>query len=204
MHEFIADERRLFKEAIGITSRCLRFIQQFSSSPYGWFTKRIRDVHSSAFLSLILASGFQMDAELADSAWTVLDQLFPIDARTGNLVQTGLSETLFGKVLIKARQKRDVYSGPAMHNVATGSHHTYPGAMAAYVPATLPTTSASGAFQSSGTLFEDFDSMMQDPWSSGLSGMEPPYGSWVCISPVFFHDSSSLFKSAPFLPSSSF
>ncbi|KAF2658318.1 hypothetical protein K491DRAFT_276236 [Lophiostoma macrostomum CBS 122681] len=170
----------LFNEAIAISSRCLQFIQQFSSSPYGWFTKRIRDVHSSAFVSLILASGYQVNTELANNAWTVLDQLFPIDTRTGTLLQKGLSKTFFGKVLCKARLRRDIFRGQAMQTAAGAAHHPYSAAMTVHTTTPLPTTvGANVSFPTSGNLFEDFDALMQDPlWSPGLASMENPYGPW--------------------------
>jgi hypothetical protein len=144
-------------------------------------------VHSSAFLSLILASGYQVNTDLVNNAWNVLDQLFPTDTSTGKLLQKGLIKTFFGKVLSKARLRRDVYREQTMQTGAGSGHHTYPAPMSVPTAATLPTTVGGGvAFPTSGNLFEDLDAMMQDPlWSPGLAGMENPYGPWVCYFPSY-------------------
>ncbi|KAF2262574.1 hypothetical protein CC78DRAFT_316628 [Lojkania enalia] len=181
-----SETTKLFREATSLAARSLNLIHQYSNTPYSWYTKHFREVYSSSFLAFNLASDHEWGSELTLSAWSVLDQLFPVDS-TGRLVEHGLSGSVLGKVLIKARVRRDFRSGDSrsqglqhqgMHATVRGDH---PGYSATMAPHNIPTTGAGmGNFPPSANLFEDFDALMQEPlWSAGLSGVDNPFGSWV-------------------------
>ncbi|KAF1996052.1 hypothetical protein P154DRAFT_328190 [Amniculicola lignicola CBS 123094] len=180
------EHTRLFRDAISLSGRSLALLSQYSTSPYSWYTKRLREVYTSSCLAFSLASGRSMDQQDLNSAWSVLDQLYPVDA-TGRLVEQGISGSALGKVLLKARVRKEpqlagsnahALRNQVMHS-ATGNIHEYTTTMAGPSTVTLPTSTEGGTFQSSGNMFEDFDALMHDPlWSSGLTGMEHPYVSW--------------------------
>ncbi|KAF2876440.1 hypothetical protein BDV95DRAFT_602419 [Massariosphaeria phaeospora] len=197
--ERVTEVIRLFRDAISLATRILALIHQYSNSPYSWYTKRLREAYTSSFLALCLASGQYTDVEDMNAAWSVLDQLFPID-NSGKHVEHGLSGSLFGKVLAVARVRRgtqlrnphgqELREQP-LHAVATGKVHqnSYPASLAQHAAANLPTTTSSvGTYQSSGNFFEDFDAIMQDPmWSASMGSVDNTYGSWVCPSSSSMH-----------------
>lgn len=167
---------------MGLVTRVLTLIQQYNSSPYCWYTKRIADIYTSAFLALNLAAGRHIDHESAIMAWSALDQLYP-PGSAGTLVEPCIAQCPFGKLLANARARRQQLQvsstqelrAQAMHAAAGGGPHAFSSSMA-------PPASAAGmpGYQSSGNMFADFDAMMQDPmWPHGMAGMDSPYGSWV-------------------------
>lgn len=184
-----ANWNRLFHDAIGLATRILALIHQYANSPYSWYLKRLRDVYTSSFMALNIASGQHIDEESASLAISVLGQLYPIDT-TGRFLEQGLYKTIFGKALIRARMRRELQlrgsssqdirsqalQVPTAHNPQILS-----ASLAPHTGTTLPTSVASvGAYQTSGNIFEDFDAIMHDPlWSPDLAGADNTYGSWV-------------------------
>ena len=168
----------------------MSLIHQYANSPYSWYTKRFKDVHTSAFLAIGLASSQPLNEEYISLACSVLGQLYPFDASTGNFLDHSLSKSAFGKLLMKARAAREFQLQPpssqvlrtqAMQAAAGADPSVFSRNMTAQVASTFPTSTAGvGAFQSTGNLFEDFDAIMQDPlWTPDLGGTDNPYGPWV-------------------------
>ncbi|KAF2737800.1 hypothetical protein EJ04DRAFT_86987 [Polyplosphaeria fusca] len=168
------DERdEMFRDAIIFSVRCLTLIHNYTSSPFSWYTKRLRDVYTSSFLALCLASQQITDHELTNSAFSALTQLYPGD-ESGVFTEHGLAGSTLGRLLQKARMTRHLRIGQTIHS---GFSTT----MAEHATATMPTSGdAMTAFQPTGNLFEDFESIIQEPlWSAGLSGVDNPFGNWV-------------------------
>lgn len=98
------------------------------------------------------------------------------------MADTGLSESLLGKILATARLKRNLQSrNPNTQELRDQAMHAAVGG-GGYAPATSSAAhlGTMGAFQPTGNLFEDFDAIMQDPlWATSLGGGDSNYGSWV-------------------------
>lgn len=176
---------------MSLGGRSLTLIHTYSTSPFSWYTKRLRDAYSSAYIAFTIAAEkalgnqYQIVRDVF-TGYAVLDQLFPVDA-SGRLLEHGISKSALGRLLSRTRLKKD-FSSPdpdgsqireqAMNAAAGTPFPTTPvpqsSVSSAAGPAPMP------AFQSSGNIFEDFDAIMADPvWSPGMSGMENPYGQWV-------------------------
>lgn len=151
-------------------------MHQYSSSPYNWYTRRIRDVYSCSFLAVVLSSDHQLSGEDTGAAWSVLDQLFPVDAAERSM-EPGMRETLLEKIVTKARMNKDLrvhipvvphVGEQVMHSSAGG----YPAHIAAQPPATSPANFGQRtAFQPTGNIFEDWDSLVQEQiWPGTLPG----------------------------------
>jgi hypothetical protein len=141
-------------------------------------------------MAVCLASDVvHLEPEDMNSAWSILQQLFPVES-IGSATEPGISKSLLGKVLLKVRARRNIGTqnsnthslrDQALYAAAGSSHHTYSSTMASHLPVTL-TTAVEGVsnLQSSGNLFEDYDAIMQDSSSwPGLEGVDNSYGSWV-------------------------
>jgi hypothetical protein len=134
---------------------------------------------------MVLASDHPINHEDTNAAWAVLDQLFAIDA-SGNTMESGVRDTLLGKVLAKARVNRaSQVQTPIPHHIREQAIHAPPGS---FPPQLLPHPAASSSansnlghpnsFQTSGNLFEDWDALMQEPvWPGGIPVTDTNY--WV-------------------------
>jgi hypothetical protein len=141
-------------------------------------------------MAVCLASDVvHLEPEDMNSAWSILQQLFPVES-IGSVTEPGISKSLLGKVLLKIRTRRSMGTpnantqslrNQAIYAATGSSHHNYSSTMASHLPVTLTAgVDDVGNFQSSGTLFEDYDAIMQDPSSwPGLEGVDNSYGSWV-------------------------
>jgi hypothetical protein len=173
---------RLYRDAIIFSVRSLTIMHNYTSSPFSWYTKRLRDVYTSSFLALGLASRQMNDHELMNSASSALLQLYPIED-SGSFAEHGLDGSALGRLLQKAKESRHALLGvvrPA-HIAIGGAQQAYPTRLTSHTPTTLATSSDTmTTFQSSGNLFEDFETMIQEPlWSAGLSAVDNPFGNWV-------------------------
>jgi len=178
---FHTDMNSIFHEALQLATRCVALAHQYSNSPYSWYTRRIREIYSSSFLAMVLASDRPISHEDTNAAWAVLNQLFSTDAN-GNTLDSGVQDTLLGKVLEKARTKRGLQiQAPVVHHLREQTMHASTGN---YPPQLLPhpvipaSANSGNAFQTSGNLFEDWDALMQEPvWSGGIPVTDTNY--WV-------------------------
>ncbi|KAF2645722.1 hypothetical protein P280DRAFT_128144 [Massarina eburnea CBS 473.64] len=152
----------IFHDALQLATRCAALSHQYSASPLCWYTRRIREASSCSFLALVLASDLHISHEATNAAWAVLDQLFVPDSN-GETMEPGLRSSLIGKVLAKARMRRET-GGYQMH-------------MAQYPPISSPANlGRTATFQPSGNLFEDWDALMQEPiWPAGVSAADHSY-----------------------------
>lgn len=121
---------------------------------------------------MVLASEQQLKAEDTNAAWSVLDQLFPIDA-SQRPMEPGMRETLLEKIVAKARIKKDM----RIH-IPVGSHlgeqtlHPPSGAYPQMPPVTSPSNFEQRTpYQTSANIFEDWDALVQDQiWPGSLPG----------------------------------
>jgi hypothetical protein len=166
----------MFHEALQLATRCVALAHQYSNSPYSWYTRRIREIYSSSFLAMVLASDRPMSPEDTNAAWAVLNQLFSSDAN-GNTLDSGVRDTLLGKVLEKARARRGLQvQTPAVQHIHT-STGSYPPQLLPH-PAVPSSTNPGHSFHTSGNLFEDWDALMQEPvWPGGIPVTDTNY--WV-------------------------
>ncbi|KAF2702885.1 hypothetical protein K504DRAFT_188077 [Pleomassaria siparia CBS 279.74] len=180
---------KLFREATSLATRGLSISHQYSGTPYSWYTKYLRDTYTTSFMAVCLASeAVLIEPEELHSAWSVLQQLFPLEA-TPSVAEASVSKSLFSKVLLKVRARHEttfraasshVMRGQAIYTAAGDIHH-FPTSMSTNLPVSLPTrVGGVGTFQSSGNLFEDFDAIMQEPlWAPTLENVDNGYdGSW--------------------------
>jgi hypothetical protein len=183
-----ADFASLFQEATALALRSLSLIHQYSTSPYGWYTKRLRDIYTSAYLALNLMSGRHISSRDANSAWSALDQLFPVDI-SGRLIEHGVARSAFGRVLMQARMSRQHLStatiaqelqGQALPGTSSGGHHAFAASLAPHAAISLTTSAGEvGGFPSTGPLFTDYDVLMDPLWTPGMPSAENQYGNWV-------------------------
>ncbi|KAF2475033.1 uncharacterized protein BDR25DRAFT_113627, partial [Lindgomyces ingoldianus] len=178
----------LFRDAIALTSRTLALSNRFPTSPYSWYIKRLKEAYTPSFLLFALTSGGTMDQGDVALAWAVLDQIFPVDS-VGRAQEQGVEQSPLGVLLRRAKEKREGqvrfptaqdFRQQAMEAAAGSSHPNFSPNVNPHPAVTLPTNSSGmGNFQP-GNLFEDFDSIMQDPlWSPGLPGADDGYEPWV-------------------------
>ncbi|KAF2441171.1 hypothetical protein P171DRAFT_488738 [Karstenula rhodostoma CBS 690.94] len=165
-----------FHDALHLASRCAGLMHQYSNSSYNWYTRRIRDVYSCSFLAVALSSDQQLSIEDTSAAWSILDQLFPVDAAQRPM-EPGMRETLLEKIVTKARMKKEL----RLH-IPVGTHlgeHTmqasaegYPAHLAPHPPVSSPANFGQrSAFQTTGNIFEDWDALVQEQiWPGSLPG----------------------------------
>ena len=157
-------------------------MHQYATSPYNWYTRRIRDVYSCSFLAVILSSDHQLSAEDTGAAWSVLDQLFPADAAERPM-EPGMRETLLEKIVTKARMKKELRVHiPVVSHLGEQTMHSSAGAYPAHIATHPPTTSPGNfgqrsAYHSTGNIFEDWDSLVQEQIWPGAVPSENNY--WV-------------------------
>ena len=175
-----ANTNSMFHEALQLATRCVALAHQYSNSPYNWYTRRIREIYSSSFLAMVLASDRPIALGDTNAAWAVLNQLFSADAN-GNTLDSGVRDTLLGKVLEKARTKRGLQIQTPLQHIREQTMHAtssnYPPQLLPH-PAVTPSGNSGHAFQTSGNLFEDWDALMQEPvWHNGIPVTDTNY--WV-------------------------
>jgi hypothetical protein len=177
----MTNDNSIFHEALQLATRCVALAHQYSNSPYNWYTRGIREIYSSSFLAMVLASDRPISHEDTNAAWAVLNQLFSADAN-GNTLASGVRDTLLGKVLQRARAKRGLQvQAPVVQHIREQTMHAptgnYPPQLLPH-PAVNPPGNSGHTFQPSGNLFEDWDALMQEPvWPGGIPVTETNY--WV-------------------------
>lgn len=125
-------------------------------------------------MAVVLSSDHQLSVEDAGAAWNVLDQLFPADA-SQRPMEPGMRETLLEKIITKARLKKELrVQIPVGSHIGQQAMQSSAGGYAAHIAAHPPVSSPASfgqrtAYQSTGNIFEDWDSLVQEQiWPGSL------------------------------------
>ena len=168
------DPASIFRDALHLATRCAALMHQYSNSPYNWYTRRVREVYSCSFMAVVLSSDHQLGVEDASAAWSVLDQLFPADSSQRSM-EPGMRDTLLEKVITKARMKKELRVHiPVGPHIGEQVMHSSAGGYAAHIAVHPPVSSSANfgqrtAYQSTGNIFEDWDSLVQEQiWPGSL------------------------------------
>ncbi|KAF2176568.1 hypothetical protein K469DRAFT_399947 [Zopfia rhizophila CBS 207.26] len=180
------ETKGLFNDAINLTTRIIALINHSAVTPYAWYLRRLNEVYACSFLLMNLASPrpFLLPTDI-QSAWSNINQLFPISAG-GVESESYDSRSALGRLLIRARKRREQQWLPT----CTQSLREQAINAAAGGPHNIPSGGGPNAYQAHpGNLFEDLESIMQDPlWApvlEQLPGVNDGFGTWVCNNVLF-------------------
>lgn len=178
---------RLFQEAVSIATKSIKMIYDPRLSEWLWYMKQFREVYTCSFVLFNLACGRSLDPADVQAAWQTIDQLFPPAAdNSGSTHRSPL-----GRLLALARSRRGqqhtgAWQETAPPQVSSAPISQHPPLVHPYPTRMQPTTSeayipAQAAL--SGTMFEDMDFMMQNPyWPENMNTGQFPNDSldpWV-------------------------
>ncbi|PSN65346.1 hypothetical protein BS50DRAFT_589758 [Corynespora cassiicola Philippines] len=174
----------IFREAVDLSTRGLAFIHQYHNTVYSWYTKRFREPWSSSFLALILASRQEISEQDANAAWSVLNQLYPVDS-AGRMAERNISESLLGKALSQFRLQQSQHFRDLGARSA-GDHNLHPDIRSGLVAGITSQNAANAPANTGGQaaipypnhIFQGLD--LIDPlWPARMEGEDTTnYGNW--------------------------
>jgi len=165
-----ANKYRLLRDAIAISTQTIEIFYDPRLSDFFWYMVRVRDVYTTSFILFNLACGRTLGSADIQAAIQVLERLFPRDVYSKDIPLHYRSP--MGRLIAMAKARRG--SGSARIPVTDARNLSSPAfaqqpLQAPATVTTIPPGSAEGGYMPAhaplmGTMFEDLDFMMQDPY----------------------------------------